>query len=560
MIAPDVGFAHSFSNLISSPFFMGKKRSLDQTAQEFFNYLGCHIAQQCANDEFYFLPRSEAAIQHLNRLDDLSPEKVQDYSGYVKDLLREIPSAKLDDLEKEIDRLLLKQSMEGFIREFEDEKVWQSDPTLYVKIPLFATDQVISQRDSSSEHIKADLCTLFGQIPSFLTQGIKNLHSPSEISLQVALNMAQDAFNFYNRDIRTFIKEKIGEDKELFIKIKRVLEAWERFKLDLLDIPARESFAIGEDALKKIFTVSLGYPKSPSEILEMAKESYQKTQENLCALARKIDSSKNWHQIIYEQFPFISSPEELMRLYEKEIESLRRFFYSHDIIPFPSEERVTVRQTPSYLQSLRATASYRPPLTGKSKGPGIFYITPGKDDLELISAHCPYLSAHETYPGHHILDHLRIHHSNPIRRQIESPLFYEGWACYAEQLLDELGYIQDPHQQLIQLKRQLWRDLRATLDVEIQTGKITLAQGAKKIRILGFSSKRAKRQARRFALTPGYQSCYSIGMHEILRLRQRFAPIVRLKTFHDILLTGGQLPFHLVEKRLESWRDKRKEI
>ncbi len=118
MIAPDVGFAHSFSNLTSSLFFMRKERSLDQIALEFFNYLGCHIAQQCANDEFYFLPRSEAAIQHLNRLDDLSPEKVQDYLRYVKDLLREIPSVKLDDLEKEIDRLLLKQSMEGFIREF----------------------------------------------------------------------------------------------------------------------------------------------------------------------------------------------------------------------------------------------------------------------------------------------------------------------------------------------------------------------------------------------------------------------------------------------------------
>ncbi len=529
-----------------------KKRLLDQIAEEFFNYLGFHLPQQCANDEFYFLPRTEAAIQHLNKLDDLSPERIQDHLGYVKNFLREIPAAKSDDLEKEIDRLLLKQSMESFIREFEDAKVWQSDPTLYVKIPLFATDQIVSQRDRTPDHIKADLLNLLTQVPSFLTQGIKNLRSPSEISLQVALNMAQDALDFYNRDIRAFIEEKMGEDKELFIKIKKALEAWERFKLDLLHLPSRESFAIGEDGLKKIFTVSLSYPKSPNEILEMAQEAYQKTQEKLLSLARKIDSSKNWHQIIYEQYPSISSPLELMQLYQKEIENLRRFFYSHDIITIPSKENVIVLQTPSYLWSLRATASYRPPLTGKSKGHGIFYITPGKEDLELISAHCPYLSAHETYPGHHILDHLRIHHSNPIRRQIESPLFYEGWACYSEQLLDELGYIKDPRQKLIQLKRQLWRDLRAILDVDLQTGKITLAQGAKKIELLGFSSKRAQRQIRRFALTPGYQSCYSMGTHEILRLRKRFSSQLAIKTFHDTLLGGGQLPFHLVEKRLKS--------
>jgi len=537
-----------------------KKRLLDQIARDYFNYLGFHLPQQCANDEFYFLPRSEAAIQHLNKLDDLSQEKIQEHIRYVQNLLSEISSEGQDSLEKEIDRLFLKQSMESFIREFKDAKVWQSDPTIYVKIPLFATDQVISQRDGPLNQIKADLSTLFSQIPSFMSLAIKNLCSLSKISLHVALNMAQDALDFYNRDIRTFIKEEMGEDKELFMKIKKVLEAWERFKMDLLHKSSRESFSMGEDGLKKIFTVSLSYPKSPSEVLEMAQEAYQKTQEKLLSLGRKIDSSKSWHQIIYEQFPPTSSPVGLMRLYQMEIENLRRFFYSHDIITFPPKENVIVLQTPSYLRSLRATASYRAPLASNTKSYGIFYITPGKEDLELISAHCPYLSAHETYPGHHILDHLRIHHSNPIRRQIESPLFYEGWACYSEQLLDELGYIQDPRKQLIQLKRQLWRDLRAILDVELQTGKITLAQGAKKIEVLGFSSKRAQRQIRRFALTPGYQSCYFIGMQEILRLRHRFAPIVGLKNFHNILLTGGQIPFHLVEKRLKAWKDKNRDL
>ena len=528
------------------------KSSLDQIARDYFNYLGCHLPQQCANDEFYFLPRSGAAIQHLNTLDDLSPEKIQDHLGYVKGLLSEMRAAESGDLEKEIDRLLLRQSMESFIREFDDARVWRSDPTLYVKIPLLATDQVLSQRDGPLDQIKEDLSTLFGQIPSFLTLGIKNLLSPSEISLQVALEMAQDAFHFYNQEIWPLIVEKMGEDKELLIKNKKVLEAWEQFKTDLFHLSSRNSFAIGEDGLKKILAISLSYPKSPSEILEIAQCAYLKTQEKLRALARKIDSRKTWNLIIYEQLPTVSSPTEVMQLFQKEIKNLRRFFYSQDVIPFPSQEKLTVLQTPSYLQSVRATASYRAPLTGNTKGHGIFYITPGKGDLGLISAHCPYLSAHETYPGHHILDCLRIHHSNPIRRQIESPLFYEGWACYAEQLLDEVGYIKDPRQQLIGLKRQLWRILRSILDVNLHTGRITLKEAAKEIENLGFSPQRAQRQVRRFVLTPGYQSCYFMGSHEILRLRERFASTAGLRTFHDILLGGGQLPFDLLERRLQT--------
>ena len=529
-----------------------KKRSLNVIANDYFTYIGTHLPQQCASDEFFYLPRSEVAIQHLNNLDELAPEKIQDHIRYVQNLLREISPEERDDLEEAIDRLLLKQSMESFIREYDYAERWRNDPTLYVKIPLFATDHVLSQRDTTQDQVKSNLSTLFAQIPSFLGLAVKNLRSPSQISLQVALNMVQDALHFHNHDIRAFIEERIGGDEELLAKNREVLEAWERYKKELLQLPSGKSFAIGEDGLKKILAISLSYPKSLEEIREIAQYVYQKTQGKIRALARKIDGRKNWNRIIYEGLPSISSPAEVMQLFQKEVKNLRRFFYSQDIITFPFGEKLTVLQTPSFLQSLRATASYRAPLTGNTKGHGVFYITPGKEDLGLISSHCPYLSAHETYPGHHILDHLRIHHSNPIRRQIESPLFYEGWACYAEQLLDELGYIQDPRQQLIGLKRQLWRNLRAALDVELQTGKITLAQGAKKIENVGYSSKRAKRQIRRFALTPGYQLCYSIGMYEILRMRKRFSSHLALKTFHDTLLGGGQLPFHLVERRLEA--------
>jgi len=529
-----------------------EKRPLDVIASDYFTYIGRHLPQQCASDEFYFLPRSEVAIQHLNHLDDLTPENIQDHIRYVDNLLCEISAEERDDLEGEIDRLFLKQSMESVIMELDDAEGWRNDPTLYAKIPLFAIDQVLSQRDSIPDQVRAHLSTLFAQIPSFLSLAMKNLRSPPEISLQVALDMAKDARNFHNHDILAFIAERMGEDKELFGKNRKVLEAWEQYGKELLQLPSRKSFAVGEDGLKKILAVNLCYPKSPGEILEIAQYAYQTTQEKIHECARKIDSRKTWKLIIYEQLPSVSSPSEVLQLFQKEVENLQRFFSSQDILTFPSGEDVIVLQTPSYLQSLRATASYRAPLTGNTKGHGIFYITPGKEDLEIMSRHCPYLSAHETYPGHHILDHLRIHHGNPIRRQIESPLFYEGWACYVEQLLDELGYVQDPRQQLIQLKRQLWRDLRAVLDIELQTGKMSLAQAAEKIKSLGFSSTRAQRQIRRFALTPGYQLCYFMGMHEIIQLREKFSSRLGLKLFHDTLLGGGEIPFHLVEKRLEA--------
>jgi hypothetical protein len=526
-------------------------RDLSLIAEDYFGYMGKHFPQQCASDEFYFFPRSETAIQHLDTLDDLTSEKIQDHVQFVQNLLSEISPKASENLEEEIDLVLLRQSMGSFVLEFGETEVWRRDPTLYVKIPLFATGRVLSQEGKTPAEVKADLLTLFTQIPPFLSQAVKNLSAPSEISVEVALNMARDALYFYEHSIPPFTREKVGDDEEVLEKCKMVSEAWEIYMKDLQDLPSRQSFAAGEDGLEEILDTCLCYPKSPDEILETAKQASHETHEKLRALSNKIDSRKPWDVLVYEQRPNITSSSEFMALYERQVEDLRRFFYAQEIISFPRGEDVTVLQTPAYLQSLRATASYSAPLTGNRKSNGIFYLTPGKEDLAKISAHCPYLSAHETYPGHHILDHVRIHHPNPIRRQFESPLFYEGWACYAEQLLDELGYVRDLRQQLIGLKRQLWRNLRAELDIKLQTGRISLEQAAREIEDVGFSRHRAERQIRRFALTPGYQLCYFMGNHEIIRLREQFSSRLSLKDFHDTLLGVGEIPFHLVEKKLK---------
>ena len=529
-----------------------KKRSLYAVAEDYFTYLGTHLPQQCASDEFYFLPRSEAAILHLNRLDDLSPDKIRDHIQYVRNLLGEIPPHMEKDMAGEIDGHLLRQSMESFIREFEGAAVWRRDPTLYVKIPLFAMDQAMSQEDKTLDQAREDLAQLLGQIPPFLSLGAKNLGSVSDISRQVGLDMTRDAVHFHLQDVRPFIEGRMGEDKGLFGKNQAAVDAWETYKRDLMNVPRRESFAVGAEGLEEMLGVNLDYSRPLHEILEIAQSTYRETREKLEVLAKSIDSSKVWSRILYETLPSVPSGHVFMELYQGEVQNLRRFFINQDILTIPSGEEVRVLQTPHYLRSLRATASYRSPLTGNTKGKGVFFLTPGEEDLGLIAAHAPYLCAHETYPGHHILDHYRIRHSNPIRRQIESPLFYEGWACYGEQLLDEAGYVPDPRRQLIGLKRRLWRSLRAILDVQLQTGGLTLAQAAKKIQDIGYSPPRARRQARRFALTPGYQLCYAMGIYEIIRLREQFSSRMGLKRFHDMLIQGGEMPFHLVEKRLEA--------
>ncbi|MFQ5957406.1 MAG: DUF885 family protein, partial [Candidatus Brocadiales bacterium] len=162
-----------------------------------------------------------------------------------------------------------------------------------------------------------------------------------------------------------------------------------------------------------------------------------------------------------------------------------------------------------------------------------------------------FTTAHEAYPGHHLLDAIRGQLTSEVRRQLENPLFYEGWSFYSEHLLRETGYIQDAMQLLISLKRDLWRYTRCILDTGLQTGKFGCEEGANRLMELGFGASEALKQAKRYAMMPGYQLSYAAGKHEILNLRATHAPRLGLRRFHDTLLAGGQVPFKWVEKRME---------
>ena len=94
------------------------------------------------------------------------------------------------------------------------------------------------------------------------------------------------------------------------------------------------------------------------------------------------------------------------------------------------------------------------------------------------------------------------------------------------------------------------RDISHVLHVCIIADvKSRIAEAMKREKV---SEKEAVGQIKRFRLNPGYQLCYCLGNYEIKKLRNTYAGRIGLSEFHHILLGGGELPFHLIEKRLEA--------
>lgn len=550
------------------------EKQIIKISEDFFCYMARNYPVMCSSDEFYFFPRAKESVKSLSFLDSLDEQKLKQDISYVRNLKSSLEGLNYEDvdLEAQIDSELLRQSMSTFLREFQELKIWQIDPSLYLKISLFGTDQILTRFSYVKRNFDDSLWQRVSQIPRLLNEAKDNLKEVPLAHLEVAMEMVEASIDYFKTSFfHIENKEKRFAIKGLNTLTKKALKSLEDFKRFLIKRPSRRAFIKDRQFVEGILTDSFSYNRSLEEAFEIALEEYLKTLKQLAHIARKLDPKKTWQQILSAYRIDVKDENVLLELYSTHIERIRDFIIEKDAITIPPTQNIMVAQTPQFMKPLRASASYSSPVTDDSRELAYFYITadfekgdkspakvlgrgkPSKRHL-FNNIHNEYIfvTAHETYPGHHLLDSIRRRIANPIRQQVESPLFYEGWASYAERLVDQLGYIKSPLQQLIGLKRQAWRAVRAMFDVGMRIDKLNFKDAEKLLRSLGYASGMAKSMLRHYVLSPGYQLCYTIGKFEIERLRGQFSSKLGLKKFHDFLLQGGQLPFDLIEKRMRS--------
>ncbi|MDR7422153.1 MAG: DUF885 domain-containing protein [Armatimonadota bacterium] len=124
----------------------------------------------------------------------------------------------------------------------------------------------------------------------------------------------------------------------------------------------------------------------------------------------------------------------------------------------------------------------------------------------------------------------------------------EGWACYATDLMEEIGFL-DPLQQLAQAHSRLRMAARAVVDVRLHRGEWTLERAADTYRDrAGMSPEAARAEAVKNSMFPGAALMYLVGTHLIHALRRDLAqqPGFVLRDFHDRLLSYGSVPVALV--------------
>jgi uncharacterized protein (DUF885 family) len=305
---------------------------------------------------------------------------------------------------------------------------------------------------------------------------------------------------------------------------------------------------------------------SPQKIHDMGLTEVQRLQEemlaSLAAAGRDVSGGFEATMTALNEDPAFYYPdteegrEAILRDYQAILDEIDAGLdEAFDIRP---EAALEVKREAEFKEKTATMAHYEMPSMDGSR-PGLFVVS--LYDLEM---HPKYvmrtLAYHEGIPGHHFQLALQMEQENlPFFRRLAPFIaFSEGWALYAEQLAWELGFQDDPYDNVGRLQAELFRAVRLVVDTGIHHARWNREQAIDYVLAnTGMAESEVVVEVERYFVMPGQACAYKVGMMKILELRERarneLGDAFDLRDFHRIVLTSGSVPLTLLERQVDEY-------
>jgi len=345
------------------------------------------------------------------------------------------------------------------------------------------------------------------------------------------------------------------------------LEAYATF-LEEMEPRATGDWAFGEARYNAVLGEAELLGTDARALRERARSQIETLSAEMRATARQIAGHEDWHALVLELNHDRPADPEAMRVgYEEWTARARAFLHEKGLVSFPAGEECSVEPSPPFQRPVLAVASYQDPPPFSDSMRGHFFVPFPPDEaseaeiakrLESNSyPSIPTTSVHEAYPGHHW--HLVMAKLNPsaVRQVFGTSYFAEGWALYAERMMREAGFYDDPRHILFQYEATLFRAARIVVDTSLHLGEMTHEEGVRfMLEHSSMTEPTAIAEVTRYCSWPTQASSYLTGCLEILRIRDRFlaarnttlADVGALRDFHDAITGAGTLPIALAER------------
>ncbi|MCH7630365.1 MAG: DUF885 domain-containing protein, partial [Proteobacteria bacterium] len=204
----------------------------------------------------------------------------------------------------------------------------------------------------------------------------------------------------------------------------------------------------------------------------------------------------------------------------------------------------------------------RPDMSGNR--PGVFFA-----NLYDIKATPKYgmrtLAYHEAVPGHHfqIAIQNELEGVPVLRTRAGFTPYTEGWALYSERVAWELGFQDDPYDNIGRLQAELFRAVRLVVDTGIHAQRWTREEAITyMLDNTGMAETDIVSEIERYIVMPGQATAYKVGMMELLRLRDEAREALGdkfdVRDFHDVVLKNGSVPLYLLREIIMDYIEDKK--
>lgn len=504
-------------------------------------------------------------------LDDLSAdafERRRNSDAAWLDRFRAVDAADLT-FDEAIDRDLVVASLTE--RQIYDEwESWRRNPDAYMNPGLEGVFILFLHRlRPEAELVRSAVKRLEG-IPAQLEAGKANLRADlvPALLLKRAVNQAR-AGAHYTRELLVAGVEASNRPalEGAGAQAADALEAYAAF-LEEMEPNATGDWAFSEARYDAVLKDAELLGTTARELRERARAEIDTLTAEMRATAHQISGHEDWHALVLELNHDRPADPEAMRIgYEDWTARARAFLHDKGLVSFPPGEECSVEPSPPFQRPVLAVASYQDPPPFSDSMKGHFFVPFPPDEAseaeiaKRLESNCypsiPSTSVHEAYPGHHW--HLVMAKLNPsaLRQVFGTSYFAEGWALYAERMMRESGFYDDPRHVLYQYEATLFRAARIVVDTSLHLGEMTHEEGVQfMLEHSSMTEPTAIAEVTRYCSWPTQASSYMTGCLEILRIRDQFlaargtsiADFDALRDFHDAITGAGTLPIALAER------------
>jgi uncharacterized protein (DUF885 family) len=504
-------------------------------------------------------------------LDDLSAdafERRRNSDAVWLDRFRAVDAGDLT-FDEAIDRDLVVASLTE--RQIYDEwESWRRNPDAYMNPGLEGVFILFLHRlRPEAELVRSAVKRLEG-IPAQLEAGKANLRPDlvPALLLKRAVNQAR-AGAHYTRELLVAGVEAANRPQleAAGAEAADALEAYAAF-LEEMEPNATGDWAFSEARYDAVLKDAELLGTTARELRERARAEIDTLTAEMRATAHQISGHEDWHALVLELNHDRPADPEAMRIgYEDWTARARAFLHEKGLVSFPPGEECSVEPSPPFQRPVLAVASYQdpPPFSDSMRGHFFVPFPPdGASEAEIakrLESNCypsiPSTSVHEAYPGHHW--HLVMAKLNPsaVRQVFGTSYFAEGWALYAERMMRESGFYDDPRHVLYQYEATLFRAARVVVDTSLHLGEMTHEEAVQfMLEHSSMTEPTAIAEVTRYCSWPTQASSYMTGCLEILRIRDQFlaargtsiADFDALRDFHDAITGAGTLPIALAER------------